>query len=94
MAFASEPKDLVGLCDVILPFPPRLLLADGQFVRYADAAHVDQFAMVDEETACVRLHDLLIAGVKSASTPTRPSAFCSRAAGFLAGVAHRPARTG
>ena len=53
MAFASEPKDLVGLCDVILPFPPGCYWADGQFVRYADAAHVDQFAMVDEES-CLR----------------------------------------
>ena len=49
MAFASEPKDLVGLCEAILPFPPGCYWADGQFVRYADAAHVDQFAMVDED---------------------------------------------
>ena len=75
MAFASEPKDLVGLCDVILPFPPGCYWADGQFVRYADAAHVDQFAMVDEETACVRLHDLLIAGVKKRLDADAPIGF-------------------
>ena len=72
-------RTLVGLCEAILPFPPGCYWADGQFVRYADAAHVDQFAMVDEDTACARLRELLIAGVQSASTPTRPSAFCSRA---------------
>ena len=75
MAFASEPKDLVGLCDVILPFPPGCYWADGHFVRYADAAHVDQFAMVDEETACVRLHDLLIAGVKKRLDADAPIGF-------------------
>lgn len=75
MAFASEPKDLVGLCEAILPFPPGCYWADGHFVRYADAAHVDQFAMVDEETACVRLHDLLIAGVKKRLDADAPIGF-------------------
>ena len=75
MAFASEPKDLVGLCEAILPFPPGCYWADGQFVRYADAAHVDQFAMVDEETACVRLRDLLIEGVKKRLDADAPIGF-------------------
>ena len=75
MAFASEPKDLVGLCDTILPFPPGCYWADGRFVRYADAAHVDQFAMVDEETACARLHDLLIAGVQKRLDADAPIGF-------------------
>ena len=75
MAFASEPKDLVGLCDVILPFPPGCYWADGHFVRYADAAHVDQFAMVDEDGACARLHDLLIAGVKKRLDADAPIGF-------------------
>ena len=79
MAFASEPKDLVGLCEAILPFPPGCYWADGRFVRYADAAHVDQFAMVDEDTACARLRESSSRACESASTRTRPSAFCSRA---------------
>ena len=57
MAFASEPKNLVGLCETILPFPPGCYWADGQFVRYADAAHIDQFTMVDEDTACAHLRE-------------------------------------
>ena len=76
MAFASEPKDLVGLCETILPFPPGCYWADGRFVRYADAAHVDQFAMVDEDTACARLHDLLIEGVKKRLDADAPIGFC------------------
>ena len=64
MAFASEPKNLVALCDEVLPFPPGCYWADGEFTRYADPAHVDQFVMEDEETVCRRLHDLLTAGVE------------------------------
>ena len=75
MAFASEPKDLLGLCEAILPFPPGCYWADGHFVRYADAAHVDQFAMVDEDTACARLRELLIAGVQKRLDADAPVGF-------------------
>lgn len=75
MAFASEPKNLMGLCETILPFPPGCYWADGEFVRYADAAHVDQFAMADEETVCARLHELLIDGVKKRLDADAPLGF-------------------
>ena len=39
-AFASEPKNLLGLCDTILPFPPGHYWVDGQFIQYADPAYV------------------------------------------------------
>ena len=38
MAFASEAKDLLGLCGKIKPFPPGHYYAQGEFVRYADPA--------------------------------------------------------
>ncbi len=75
MAFASEPKNLVGLCKTILPFPPGCYFADGAFVRYADAAHADQFAMADEDQVCARLHDLLIEGVKKRLDADAPLGF-------------------
>lgn len=75
MAFASEPKNLVGLCETILPFPPGCYWADGEFVRYADAAHVDQFSMDDEHTACAKLHDLLIEGVRKRLDADAPVGF-------------------
>ena len=75
MAFASEPKNLIGLCETILPFPPGCYWADGEFVRYADAAHVDQFSMDDEHTACTKLHDLLIEGVKKRLDADAPVGF-------------------
>ena len=75
MAFASEPKNLVGLCERILPFPPGCYWADGQFVRYADPSHVDQFQMESEEEACGQLHDLLIAGVEKRLDADAPVGF-------------------
>ena len=75
MAFASEPKNLVGLCETILPFPPGCYWADGQFVRYADASHIDQFTMADERTVCSELRRLLIEGVKKRLDADAPVGF-------------------
>ena len=36
--FASEPKNLVGLAQKIMPFPPGCYYEGGQFIRYSDAA--------------------------------------------------------
>ena len=36
IVFASEAKNLVGLCREIRPFPPGHYYAGGRFVRYAD----------------------------------------------------------
>ena len=75
MAFASEAKNLTGLCETILPFPPGCYWDGERFVRYADPAHVDQFVMDDEETVCRRLHDLLVAGVEKRLDADAPVGF-------------------
>ena len=75
MAFASEPKNLVGFCGSVKPFPPGCYWADGVFVRYADAAHADRFRMVDEETACRTLRRLLIDGVRKRLDADAPVGF-------------------
>ena len=75
MAFASEPKNLMGLCETVLPFPPGCYWADGAFVRYADPAHVDQLVMEDEETVCRELRRLLIAGVEKRLDADAPVGF-------------------
>ena len=62
--FASEPKNLVGLTDKILPFPPGHYYCDGKFVCYCDIAAVDHVLPDDLETVCVNIHDKLVAGVK------------------------------
>ncbi len=40
IVFASEAKNLVGLCKEICPFPPGHYYAYGKFVRYADLTTV------------------------------------------------------
>ena len=74
-AFASEPKNLVGLCDKLKPFPPGCYWVDGEFVRYADPAHVDQFTMKDEDHICQKLRRLLIDGVEKRLDADAPVGF-------------------
>ena len=50
--FASEAKNLVGLCAEIRPFPPGCYWMDGQFTRYADLTTVDRYVEDDLETIC------------------------------------------
>ena len=64
LVFASEPKNLVGLCKVILPFPPGHYYKDGEFVCYRDMSDVKEYSKDDLETASKKIHDLLIEGVK------------------------------
>ena len=75
IAFASEPKNLTGLCEKILPFPPGCYYIDGKFVRYADPAHVDQFTMRDEDHVCAKLRRLLIDGVAKRLDADAPIGF-------------------
>ena len=62
--FASEAKNLVGLTDKIMPFPPGHYYKGGQFVCYCDIAKVDDVCYDDLETVCRNIHDKLVAGVE------------------------------
>ena len=64
MLFASEPKNLVGLCADIMPFPPGHYWKDGAFVCYNDIAAPCAVCRDDLETVCRSIHDKLIAGVR------------------------------
>ena len=75
MAFASEAKNLTGLCAEILPFPPGCYWKGGEFVRYADPAKVDRFVMADGDTVCRELRRLLIAGVEKRLDADAPLGF-------------------
>ena len=61
--FASEPKNLVGLCQRILPFPPGHYYKDGKFVCYRDISKPVALIEDDVETACKKIHDKLEAGI-------------------------------
>ena len=62
--FASEPKNLVGLTEKILPFPPGCYYSKGEFIRYCDIAAVKEVSPDDVETACGKIREKLIAGVR------------------------------
>ncbi len=62
--FASEPKNLVGLCEKILPFPPGHYYKNGVFTRYLDIAKADKVCTDDLESACRNIREKLIAGVE------------------------------
>ncbi len=65
MAFASEPKNLIGLCEKILPFPPGHYWTEKHgFVRYDDPSEVVQFTMKSEEDICRKLNRLLREGIE------------------------------
>lgn len=63
IVFASEPKNLTGLCDRIRPFPPGHYYKDGEFVCYCDIAEVSSIITDDTETVCRKIREKLTAGV-------------------------------
>ena len=62
--FASEPKNLVGLTDKIMPFPPGHFYKDGEFICYCDIARADTVCQDCLETACTNIREKLIKGVE------------------------------
>ena len=62
--FASEPKNLVGLTEHVLPFPPGHYWKNGQFIRYCDITKVYEPCYDDLETVCRNIREKLIAGVE------------------------------
>ena len=75
IVFASEPKNLVGLCAEIRPFPPGHYYADGKFVRYADLTTVSQYSTDDLETVCRNIRNKLIAAVDKRLDADAPLGF-------------------
>ena len=75
IAFASEPKNLVGLCDKITPFPPGYFYKDGEFVCYRDISHVETVYHDDIDTVCANIHDKLVAGVEKRLDADAPIGF-------------------
>ena len=73
--FASEAKNLVGLCERIMPFPPGHYYADGKFVRYADLTTVTEYSKDDLDTVCKKIREKLIAGVEKRLDADAPLGF-------------------
>lgn len=73
--FASEAKNLVGLTDKIMPFPPGYYYADGEFVCYRDMTAVKEVSQDDLETVCSKIHDKLVAGIEKRLDADAPVGF-------------------
>ena len=63
IVFASEPKNLVGLVEMITPFPPGHYYQDGRFVRYCDIERKDVVRLESVETACGGIRERLVSAV-------------------------------
>ncbi len=62
--FASEPKNLVNLTDIIMPFPPGHYYKNGKFICYCDIAETEEVCHDNMETVCRNIHDKLVSGVE------------------------------
>lgn len=100
MLFASEAKNLVGLCPQIYPFPPGHYYKDGQFVCYRDISHVDAVCHDDMETACRHIRELLIQGIQKRLDADAPVGFLlsggldsSLVCAVAARISRKPIRT-
>lgn len=62
--FASEAKNLVGLTDKIMPFPPGHYYKGGAFVCYCDITKTDSLCGDGLETACKNIRKKLVAAVE------------------------------
>ena len=62
--FASEAKNLVGLCKKIMPFPPGHYWKGGKFVCYNDISHPTAVCHDDLEIVCKNIREKLISGVE------------------------------
>ncbi len=64
MLFASEAKNLVGLAEVIMPFPPGHYYKDGKFTCYCDISVPQKVIHDNVETACRNIREKLVAGIE------------------------------
>jgi len=62
--FASEAKNLVGICQKIMPFPPGCYWKRGEFIPYREIWRVDSVCHDDMDTVCRNIREKLTAGVK------------------------------
>ena len=73
--FASEAKNLMGLTQKIMPFPPGYYYADGKFICYRDMSERKPYVKEDMETVCKNIHDRLVAGVEKRLDADAPVGF-------------------
>ena len=73
--FASEAKNLVDLCDRIMPSPPGHYYKNGEFICYRDITKVTKVCTDDLETICRNIHNKLCAGIEKRLDSDAPLGF-------------------
>lgn len=64
IVFASEPKNLCGLCEKIMPFPPGHYYKGGKFVCYNNISSPGTVCYDSLETVCQKINQKLVRGVE------------------------------
>lgn len=75
LLFASEAKNLVGLCGQIIPFPPGHYYDGETFVCYRDITKVEKVCTDDLETICKNIREKLTAGIQKRLDSDTPVGF-------------------
>ena len=75
IAFASEAKNLIGLCKKIYPFPIGSYYCNGKFVRYCDIADTPAYNTDDMDTTLTKIREKLVAGVDKRLDADTPVGF-------------------
>jgi len=73
--FASEAKNLTGLCQRIIPFPPGHYYANEKFVQYRDITRVEEYCNDDMDEICDGIRTKLISGVEKRLDSDAPIGF-------------------
>ena len=73
--FASEAKNLTDIADEVRAFPPGCYYADGEFVRYADAAYPGATSSDDLDTVTANIREKLVAGIRKRLDADAPLGF-------------------
>ena len=75
IVFASEAKNLVGVCKKIIPFPIGHYYYQGKFISYCDIAEANSYIRSDIDEICKNIHDKLIDGIKKRLDADAPIGF-------------------
>lgn len=75
IVFASEAKNLVGLSDKIMPFPPGHYYDGEKFIAYIKIEAVEETHHDDLDTVCKNIHDKLVKGIEKRLDADAPLGF-------------------